>query len=73
MSARPYKLTCAGTRALLNIAEGKPSTDGLNGRSEFGGHRRTMQALFDNDYLDDAGALTDKARAELNLHVEEDA
>lgn len=65
-----YKLSCAATRVLLNIAEGKRPEDGLNGRSAHGGHQRVMWSLHKHGYLE-AGALTQKAREELNLVIEE--
>ena len=49
-------------QALVNIANGLSSSHGLRGRSEMGGHTRTMMALYRGGMVLANGSLTDKGR-----------
>ena len=54
------EMTAPQQRALLNIADGRSSSHGLCGRSEMGGHTRTMMALCRTGLVTLKGALTDR-------------
>lgn len=45
MSKRPRKLTEPQRKTLKNLASGLPSSDGLRGQSEHGGHHSVVMAL----------------------------
>lgn len=61
------EMTAPQQRALLNIANGRSSSHGLSGRSEMGGHTRTMVALYKAGLVTLQGALTDRGRDVVQL------
>lgn len=58
------KLTFNQERALRNLAEGRESSYGCRGQSEFGGHERVMWSLRRRGLVED-GEITDSGRAAL--------
>ncbi len=60
---KPENLPEPSRRALLNLAAGRDSGEGLAGRSAFGGHTATLRSLRRWGLVDDRAELTDAGRA----------
>ena len=58
-------LTGPQKAALKNLASGRESNWGLSGRSAFGGHTRTMLALYQAGFVDKNYEITQAGREAL--------
>jgi hypothetical protein len=57
------KLSPTMLAMLRRVAEGRPATDGLHGRSEHGGAAGTWSSLIRRGLLDERGKITEAGRA----------
>jgi hypothetical protein len=58
-----FMVSVAGYRALLNLAAGRDSAHGLQGRAVMGGHKSTLMALRRAGLITLGGQLTEAGRA----------